>query len=104
MGTLARKNGMLVAITLGLLGTIGSAEARPDLRKISCAKAQDMVKRNGDVVFTTGTHTYSLFVSNSSYCDAGQMLFTQYGPTKDNKKCPVAYECREPLFGRSSFR
>jgi hypothetical protein len=77
-----------------------TAQARPDLRKITCAQAQQMVKRHGGVVFTTGAHTYSLFVSNYSYCDPGERLFIQYGPTKDNPKCPVAYECREPLFSR----
>lgn len=75
-----------------------TALARPDLRQMTCAQAQNMVQRNGSVVFTTGQHTYSRFVSNLRYCDFGEQLYTQYGPTKDNRKCPVAYECREPLF------
>jgi len=75
-----------------------AAEARPDVRKLSCAKAQAMVRQNGAVVFTTGPHTYSRFVSNYRYCDSWERLFTQYAKTKDNPKCPVAYECKEPLF------
>ena len=82
---------------------ISTAEARPDLRKMSCAQAQEMVRRNGSVVFTTGRYTYSMFVSNLSYCDPGERLFVQYGKTKDAPKCPVAYECREPLFGGFGF-
>ncbi|MBD8875398.1 hypothetical protein [Roseibium polysiphoniae] len=95
----------VAALSMAALLVVGTAaEARPDLRKMTCGQAQAMVKRNGGVVFTTGTHTYSLFVSNYSYCDPGEQLFTQFGPTRDNPKCPVAYECREPLFERGGFR
>lgn len=90
---------MLIALT----GLTVAAEARPDLRQMSCAQAQSLVRQHGAVVFTTGKHTYSMFVSNMSYCDPGEFLFTQYGPTRDNKKCPVAYECREPLFPRGNL-
>ncbi|ASP33134.1 hypothetical protein [Labrenzia sp. VG12] len=79
------------------------AEARPDLRQMTCAQAQQMVLQHGAVVFTTGQHTYSMFVSNLSYCDRNQVLFTQYGQTRDARKCPVAYECKEPLFPRGGF-
>ena len=80
-----------------------AAQARPDLRKMTCAQAQQMVLQHGAVVFTTGQHTYSMFVSNLSYCDYNQVLFTQYGQTRDARKCPVAYECKEPLFPRGGF-
>jgi len=94
-----------IALTLLVLfGFTGLAEARPDLRKMTCNQARNLVQREGGVVFTTGQHTYSLFVTNLSYCDPGQALFTQYGPTRDNPKCPVAFECREPLFGRGFWR
>ncbi|WP_420414742.1 hypothetical protein [Roseibium sp.] len=79
------------------------AEARPDLRKMTCAQAQHLVLQHGAVVFTTGRHTYSMYVSNRSWCDWGQQLFPQYGPTRDNPKCHVAFECREPLFRPFSF-
>ncbi|WP_417688814.1 hypothetical protein [Roseibium sp.] len=94
----------LAALTLASVSWGSTpAEARPDLRKMTCAQAQEMVRRNGSVVFTTGRYTYSLFVSNMRYCDPGELLYTQYGPTKDNPQCPVAYECREPLFGLNRF-
>lgn len=75
-----------------------AAAARPDLRKMTCAQAQDLVRQHGAVVFTTGRYTYSMFVSNLSYCDRGQYLHPQYGPTRDTPQCPVAFECRDPLF------
>ncbi|WP_417671520.1 hypothetical protein [Roseibium sp.] len=94
----------LAVLTLASVSwTSTPADARPDLRKMTCVQAQNMVRRNGSVVFTTGTHTYSLFVSSLRYCDPGELLYTQFGPTKDNPRCPVAYECREPLFERPGF-
>ena len=86
----------LAAISAFLLA--GVAEARPDLRQMTCAQARQMVQRQGAVVFTTGPHTYSRFVAHIGYCDPWQELAPQYGPTRDNPQCPVAYECREPLF------
>ncbi|WP_299481665.1 hypothetical protein [uncultured Roseibium sp.] len=99
------KNCRLAFAALTLTGVLvtTAAEARPDLRQMSCSQAQNMVRQHGAVVFTTGQYTYSMFVSNRSYCDWNQELFVQYGPTRDNRKCPVAYECKEPLFPRGGF-
>ncbi|MEP3047651.1 MAG: hypothetical protein ABJL55_11965 [Roseibium sp.] len=100
------SNGLKTLALAGLSSffLITTAEARPDLRKISCSKAQNLVRQHGAVVFTTGRHTFSMYVSNRSYCDRNQLLFTQYGPTSDNPKCPVAFECREPLYERGFRR
>lgn len=88
----------LPVAALALISLVGIAEARPDLRKMTCAQAQDMVQRRGAVVFTTGQHTYSRFVAHQGYCDPWQVLAPQYAATRDTPQCPVAYECREPLF------
>lgn len=93
----------IAALALAGITAATAAQARPDLRKMTCQQAQNMVRQHGAVVFTTGQYTYSMFVSNLSYCDPGQMLFTQYGPTRDARKCPVAYECKEPLFRFGPF-
>lgn len=99
-----RKTSLLAATTvIAAAALTTAAEARPDLRKMTCAQAQQMVAQHGAVVFTTGQHTYSMFVSNLSYCDRNQVLFTQYGQTRDARRCPVAFECREPLFPRGGF-
>ncbi|MHA7772432.1 hypothetical protein [Roseibium sp. M-1] len=101
-----RKNHLLTAafVFAGIVAS-GAAEAsnRPDLRKMTCAQAQNLVRQHGAVVFTTGQYTYSMFVSNMSYCDYNQVLFTQYGQTRDARRCPVAFECKEPLFPRGGF-
>ena len=95
---MARTKVTTLALALSMLAVSTAAEARPDLRTMTCAKAQAMVKQRGAVVFTTGRHTYSRFVSNIRYCDYWEALFVQYAATRDNPRCPVAYECREPLF------
>jgi len=92
------------ALALAGLCLATAAQARPDLRTMTCAQAQNLVRQHGAVVFTTGQHTYSMFVSNISYCDRNQVLFVQYGPTRDTPRCPVAYECKEPLFPRGLNR
>lgn len=98
-----KSNLITMALVVAGLGISTAAQARPDLRQMTCAQAQNMVRQHGAVVFTTGQHTYSMFVSNRSYCDRNQVLFTQYGPTRDTPSCPVAFECREPLFKRGPF-
>ncbi|WP_417694516.1 hypothetical protein [Roseibium sp.] len=101
--TLSRKAIGLALASCALLVGTGSAYARPDLRQLTCAQAQNMVRDNGQVVFTTSNTTYSMFVSNRRYCDARQSVRTQFGPTADNPRCPVAYECFEPLFRRGDI-
>ncbi|QDG77120.1 hypothetical protein [Labrenzia sp. PHM005] len=96
-------NLLIPAVIASAFAIATPAEARPDLRKMTCAQAQQLVLQHGAVVFTTGRHTYSMYVSNRSWCDWGQQLFPQYGPTRDNPKCHVAFECREPLFRPFSF-
>jgi hypothetical protein len=100
------KKFVAVAFAFAGLTMTTAADAqnrRPDVRQMTCAQAQQMVLQHGAVVFTTGPHTYSMFVSNLSYCDRNQALFTQYAQTRDARKCPVAYECKEPLFPRGGF-
>lgn len=81
-----------------VLGLSQIAQARPDLRTMTCAQAQQMVLRNGAVVFTTGPYTFSRYVADRRYCSRNETIVPQYGPTRDNPKCFVGYECQEPLF------
>ena len=75
-----------------------AAEARPDTRSMTCAQAQDFVRRHGAVVMTTGRHTYQRIVSQHRYCDPWQQLFPERAPTRDAPQCVVGYRCDEPLF------
>lgn len=87
--------------TIAVIVVLASGQfaiARPDLRRMTCHEAQQMVKRNGSVVFTTGPSTFSRYVSDQRYCDREQATFPQLGPTRDNPKCLVGLECRQPLF------
>ena len=93
-----------VAVTVLAILAASPAGARPSVYTMTCAQAQNMVRQHGAVVFTTGQYTYSMFVSNRSYCDRNQVLFTQFGQTRDTPRCPVAFECKEPLFPRGLSR
>lgn len=74
------------------------ASARPDLRRMTCLEARQMVQRNGSVVFTTGPSTFSRYVLDRRFCDRSQAAFPQLGQTRDNPRCLVGLECRQPLF------
>jgi hypothetical protein len=87
------------ALTLAVLAAgTSAAMARPDLRQMTCAEAQQTVQRNGAVVFTTGPITYDRFVANHSYCDRWEQAVPVTAATKDTQQCPVAYKCQEPAF------
>jgi hypothetical protein len=89
----------IISITVFIVLSFSQfAQARPDLRRMTCAQAQHMVQRNGAVVFTTGPYTFSRYVADIRYCDRGQLTYPQLGSTRDNPRCLVGYECREPLF------
>ncbi|ALV30289.1 MAG: hypothetical protein C0457_04095 [Polymorphum sp.] len=86
-----------LALTVLAAGT-SVAAARPDLRQMTCAEAQQTVLRNGAVVFTTGPYTYDRFVANHSYCDRWEEAVPVTAATRDTPQCPVAYKCQEPAF------
>lgn len=95
---MARRTAAAAFAATILLSATAAEAARPDLRRMTCAQAQQMVARYGAVVMTTGPHTYFRFVSNASYCDRWENAYVKYGRTRDTPQCPVGYECREPLF------
>ncbi len=86
----------LIAAGFGLASN--PALARPDTRSMTCAQAQNLVKNQGSAVLTTGQRTFSLFVTRQSSCDYRERLQRQFAPTADNPRCPVAYQCVEPMF------
>ena len=91
----------LLAVIVVLSGFATPAfAARPDLRQMSCAQAQEMIRRNGAVVATTGRHTYNRFVSHQRYCDRWETIVPKLEATRDNPHCLVGYICQEPLFPR----
>lgn len=81
------------AIALVALPSPAVAQARPDTRAMSCAQAQDLVRRAGAIVLSTGPLTYQRFVTDRRFCDRTEVLQVEYAPTRDTAQCPVAYRC-----------
>lgn len=79
------------------------ANARPDVRKMTCAQAKQLVATNGAVVFTFTNNTFDRVVKNRQYCDrhqdASKSVFVK---TLDNNRCKIGKKCveAEPLFNR----
>ncbi|MEP3279740.1 MAG: hypothetical protein ABJN26_06950 [Stappiaceae bacterium] len=84
-----------------ILFSMGSVQARQDVRRLSCAQAQNLVQRNGAVVLTTGQHTFRRFVRDRFYCDPDQIVVRTRAPSRDNPRCVVGYTCSmDPWDGR----
>ncbi|WP_029059945.1 hypothetical protein [Stappia stellulata] len=90
------------AIGLAILAASASAAlARPDTRTMTCAQAQQLVKRSGAIVLSTGQYTYSRFVADRRYCGHYEILRPNYAPTRDTAQCPVAYFCERVVRPRN---
>lgn len=92
------------AALIALVGLTATADARPDVRQMTCAEAQGLVRQRGEIVLTTGQYTFSRFVSNVRYCYRNQVLYRQFVSTRDTGSCLVGFGCREPLFDDYRFR
>ena len=97
MLSLDRQAGRLalafVATALVLAVTAAEAQARPDTRRMSCAQAQDFVRRSGAVVISTGQFTYDRFVASQGFCSHDEETAVKRVPTTDVSNCPLYY-CR----------
>lgn len=89
---------LMAALAVSPLIAAPVQAARPDLRQMSCAQAQELVRRSGAIVMTTGRYTYDRFVSQQRYCDRWETIVPMLSPTRDNPQCLVGYRCEEPLF------
>lgn len=88
-----------------LVAVIPMAEAqqsrRPDVRRMSCEQAKELVERTGGIVLTTGQHTYDRYVSDRRFCPSGLDIKDAWVNTGDGKSCRIGYTCvNEPRFPR----
>lgn len=83
---------MIAFVVTGFL-TAPPANAREDIRNLSCSNVQRLVKRKGAVVLSFTDTRYDRVVRNASYCDHGQAVKTIYQSTKDKEKCRIGFQC-----------
>lgn len=83
-----------------------SAQARPDVRKMTCSQAQAMVQQQGYVVFTFTDNTYDKVVSSIRYCDpSDNALQRVIVSTSDRNRCHIGGKCvYDDLFFRKKSR
>jgi len=88
-----------LAGALVLAGT-GAALARPDVRKMTCEQAQNLIRQNGAVVVTTGQYTYERIVATEWGCATPYGGEAMWVRTRDNKQCMIGYQCvrNDPIF------
>lgn len=84
------------ALGLGLLvfpPVFAHAQARPDVRNMSCGEARSLIRQQGAAVLTTGRHTYDRFVSNERFCPIGNVTKRAYVDTRNATGCAIGYTC-----------
>lgn len=95
----------LVATTAVLAATVvatGGAFARPDTRSLTCAEAQDLVRRAGAITLSTGPNTYTRFVADQGFCVRMEIVQPEYVPTRDAGQCFIGFQC-VPVTVRRTF-
>ena len=85
-----------VVVALAAAAVPSPADARPDVREMSCAAVNDLVDRSGVIVVTTGPSTFQRFVSGLRYCDRYQSLSPFRTAASDTPACVVESICIDP--------
>ncbi|ADZ69743.1 hypothetical protein [Polymorphum gilvum] len=72
--------------------------ARPDLWKLTCAEARDLLARHGRLTMNTGPRTYEQFVATGAWCLPAQVAVPAVTATRDTPACDIGWSCidREP--------
>jgi hypothetical protein len=95
---------LALALTAGAIGTqLAAAISRVGSMSHSCAQLRQIIASQGAVIIThpgsraSGT-LYDRYVSDSGYCDPGEVATSDWVPAKDGS-CRM-YNCQdfEPLF------
>jgi hypothetical protein len=73
---------------------IGPADARIDVRTLTCAQARALVQSEGAIVLTTGRYTYDRFVSDHRFCDRDEVTRPRRTPTRDDEACRIGCVCQ----------
>jgi len=69
------------------------ADARIDVRRLTCAEAQALVRREGAIVLTTGQYTYERFVAHRGFCQRDERLEGRRAATRDRESCRIGDVC-----------
>src|SRR3954453_21610302 len=92
----------VLTLALFVAATQLLAQPRPDTTAMTCQDARAVVMARGAVVFSTGTHTYQLYVRDQRYCALAEIAEQGWERTADAAKCPIGFRCRD--FGENSSR
>jgi len=84
----------LIASAVSLAGP-AAAQSRPDTNRMSCAAAQALVTKSGQVVLGTGPSLFDRYVTSRAYCPTTDRTEAAFVPTTDNRQCFVGYTCRD---------
>ncbi|MDD7910656.1 MULTISPECIES: hypothetical protein [Pseudovibrio] len=88
---------LLSSLLLVLALTSAAAQARPDVRTMTCQQAKDLVQQKGAIVLSTTAHNYDRYVAHRGYCSFDEVTQPQWVKTKDVEKCRIGSICVRPF-------
>lgn len=74
-----------------------TAQARPDVRNMSCDQIQRLVDSRGAVVVTTGQFTFERIVSARRFCDRDDILRVTAIRGAGGQQCGIRWRCERRL-------
>ncbi len=89
-----------LTILILLLSFADVANARHDVRTMSCAQARALVQQSGAIVLTTGQYTYDRYVAGQRYCERPYVIRRAWVTTADTDQCNIGYTCEQRVFRR----
>ena len=82
-----------VVAGLGVFAATSVADARPDVRQLSCQAANALVGQSGEIVMSTGRTTFRRFVRDLGFCARYQSLEPYQAVAADTDACVIRSIC-----------
>ena len=88
----------LAAMMVACAAVPAAAGERPATLAMTCRSINELVSASGQLVMSTGPHTYQRYVASAAFCDHAQAVAVSFAAALDTPHCPVRFICIVPYF------
>ncbi len=94
--------GAILFIAIASVLIASQANARPDIRQMTCGQVNATIRQSGAIVMSITNTRFARFVASTSYCDFNERARPTYEATVDAPRCQIRYICErhDPFFSR----